>query len=272
MRGTWELHVTEPKTRQALTGKFYQDPRALIKSLYSCFSRNPGRHWGIGMATGNSELLGGPWWHQLHYPSLSPPSLSPFFLYLHSPLLFLVLPGGSVQKGPSKAGESYNQPHLTSPSSSLLPFLPSSFLPFFLHSTIQGLTLQWSRKISLPPSQGTHLLFILGGPSGEDPSSSECYRQVLSEDCTWASLQSRVKAPPRKLPWECPGVHWGHLAPSNSQVQGNHLHPLPSLHASSAQLHSLNPLRAEDTFFLREHDCTPIPNFLQASLWIYTLH
>lgn len=60
VRGTRELHVTEPETRQALAGKFYQDPRALIKSLYSCFSRNPVRHWGMGMVAGNSELLRGP--------------------------------------------------------------------------------------------------------------------------------------------------------------------------------------------------------------------
>lgn len=73
---------------------------------------------------------------------LTVPSLFLSSFYVRTLHFSWVLPGGSVQKGPSEAGQSYTQPQPTSPSSFLLSFHTSPpVLPFSPHSAIQGLTL-----------------------------------------------------------------------------------------------------------------------------------
>lgn len=71
-------------------------------------------------------------------------------------------------------------------STSLPPSFLPTLLPTFYHPGPDPPMIQKD----LPPTIPGHLPFILGGPTGEDLSSSECYRQVLSEDCTGASFQS----------------------------------------------------------------------------------
>lgn len=121
--------------------------------------------------------------------------------------------------------------------------LPPSSLPSFPPFIIQDLPSV--QKTSLPPSQGAHILAWVAPP--EKTLAARNAGQAPFEDCTGASFQPRVKAPARRLVFPGDIV----LLPLlKSRVTSCTLSLL--LHASSASLHTSNPLLTEDTSLLRE--------------------
>ena len=106
-----------------------------------------------------------------------------------------------LRKGQVKQERVIFSPTPPPPSSTSFP---PSFLFFFPHFTIWGLTLNPEKVPS--PHPRTLKGLSLGSPIREDPSSFQCYGQALSECCTGASFQPIVKSTPRRLPQEGTGL------------------------------------------------------------------